>query len=96
LVNVAPVRAFSVQAFFIEQLAFTFEVEGLDESSEVRFDIASPVSKVVEGARVARLTITQAGFQKDSKMYAGCKRAWPEILSSVKTYVETGRPLGFA
>jgi uncharacterized protein YndB with AHSA1/START domain len=68
-----------------KQLAFTFEVNGLDESSEVCFDIDSPLAKVVEGATVARLTMTQAGFKKDSKMYAGCKRAWPEILSNVKT-----------
>jgi hypothetical protein len=26
-------------------------------------------------------------------MYAGCKRAWPEILSRIKTYVETVAPL---
>jgi len=62
---------FSVQAFFIEQLAFAFEVEGLDEPSEVCFDIASPVSKVVEGARVARLTITQLAFKRIVK----CTRA---------------------
>jgi len=40
--------------------------------------------------------MTQAGFQKNSKMYAGSERAWPEVLSSVKTYVDTGRPLEFA
>jgi hypothetical protein len=49
--------------------AFTFEVDGLDGSSEVRFDIDSPVAKVVEGATVANLTMTQAGFKTDGKMY---------------------------
>jgi hypothetical protein len=43
-----------------------------------------------------QLRITQVGFEENSKLLAGCARAWPEILSSIKTYVETGRPLGFA
>jgi uncharacterized protein YndB with AHSA1/START domain len=78
-------------------LSYTFDVTGTGEPpTEVTFELGPPNSPIAQGAQVVQLRITQAGFEENSTLAAGCARAWPEILSSIKTYVETGRPLGFA
>jgi uncharacterized protein YndB with AHSA1/START domain len=78
-------------------LSYTFDVTGSGEPpTEVTFELGPPNSPIAQGAQVVQLRITQAGFEENSKLAAGCARAWPEILSSIKTYLETGRPLGFA
>lgn len=69
-------------------LWFTFQVIGDGEPTEVRFELSARESFV-------GLTVTQLGFQPDSKLFQACSRAWPEIMSSFKTYLETGRPLRF-
>jgi hypothetical protein len=33
------------------------------------------------------------GFAPDSQVHAACRVGWPRILSSLKTLLETGRPL---
>ncbi len=77
-------------------LSYTFDVTGSGEAaSEVTFVIDAPASKITAGAAVVRLTLTHSGFGDNSKLFSGCARAWPEILSSVKSYLETGRPLPF-
>jgi uncharacterized protein YndB with AHSA1/START domain len=78
-------------------LAYTFDVTGSGEPpTEVTFELGPALSPIAPGAQVVQLRITQQGFEENSKLAAGCARAWPEILSSIKSYVETGRPLGFA
>jgi uncharacterized protein YndB with AHSA1/START domain len=77
-------------------LSFTFDVAGIDEKpTEVSFEASPPVSPIKTGVFVTRLTVVQSGFAKDSKLRADCARAWTEILSSIKSYVETGRALPF-
>jgi uncharacterized protein YndB with AHSA1/START domain len=77
-------------------LSYTFDVTGSGElAGEVTFSIDAPASKVATGATVVRLTLTHSGFGDDNKLFSGCARAWPEILSSLKSYLETGRPLPF-
>jgi uncharacterized protein YndB with AHSA1/START domain len=77
-------------------LSFTFDVIGSGEPpTEVTFELGPPASEVAPNAPVVRLTVTQAGFEENSKLFDDCARAWTEILSSVKTYLETGRPLQF-
>jgi uncharacterized protein YndB with AHSA1/START domain len=78
-------------------LAYSFDVTGSGEPpTEVTFELGPPVSPIAAGAEVVQLRMTQTGFEANSKLAAGCAWAWPEILSSIKTYIETGRPLGFA
>jgi uncharacterized protein YndB with AHSA1/START domain len=78
-------------------LSYTMDVVGIDEPpTEVTYELGPPVSNVAPGSPVVRLTLTQDGFAEQSELRPGCARAWAEILSSIKTYVETGRPLGFA
>jgi hypothetical protein len=43
-----------------------------------------------------RLKVVQSGFAENSKLINDCARAWTEILSSIKSYVETGGALPFA
>jgi hypothetical protein len=79
------------------RLAYTFEVERTeDPDTTVAFEIGLPVSPLADGAEVVRLELTQTGFTQGSALREDCARAWAEILSSIKTFVETGRPLGFA
>ena len=69
-------------------LSFTFQVIGTGERTEVRFELSPRESFV-------GLTVTQVGFQPNSQLFQACARAWPEIMSSFKTYIETGRSLRF-
>lgn len=78
-------------------LAFTFGVAGVDEPpTEVTVELGPPISRVAPGGAVVRVVLTQAGFAEGSRLFADCARAWTEILSSFKSYVETGSPLPFA
>jgi len=77
-------------------LSYTMDVTGIGEPpTEVTFELSPPVSPIAQGAQVVQLRLTQAGFEEHSKLMPGCARAWPEILSSIKTDLEAGRPLGF-
>ncbi len=78
-------------------LSYTFDVSGSGEPpTRVTFELSAPESQIAANAKVVRLRLTQSGFGANSRVFNGCARAWPEILSSVKTYLETGGPLGFA
>jgi Uncharacterized conserved protein len=54
--------------------------------SRVTFDI-QPVADMV------RLTITHDDLEKDSDMERHVSQGWPRVLSSLKSLLETGRPL---
>jgi uncharacterized protein YndB with AHSA1/START domain len=57
-----------------------------DKNSRVTFEI-DPMSDGV------RLTVTHEDLEPDSKMLHGIKMGWPAILSSLKTLLETEKPL---
>ncbi|MBR7678976.1 SRPBCC domain-containing protein, partial [Streptomyces daliensis] len=40
-----------------------------------------------------RLTVVHDDFEPGSEMLEGVSEGWPEILSSLKTLLETGEPL---
>ena len=40
-----------------------------------------------------RLTVTHSELEPDSDMLRGITLGWPAVLSSLKTLLETGRPL---
>lgn len=42
---------------------------------------------------VARLHMVHDEFEAKSKVYEACREAWPMLLSSLKTLLETGKPL---
>ncbi|GLW93488.1 ArsR/SmtB family transcription factor [Actinokineospora globicatena] len=54
--------------------------------SKVTFDIEPLEGRV-------RLRVTHDGFEPGSDLVAGVSQGWPEIVSSLKTLLETGDPL---
>lgn len=58
---------------------------------------AEPLSRVTfeieERGELVRLTVTHGGFEEGSRIREGVSGGWPEILSSLKTLLETGAPL---
>jgi uncharacterized protein YndB with AHSA1/START domain len=43
--------------------------------------------------KLVKLTLTHEGFDEGSKMLPAIAKGWPAILSSLKSILETGRPL---
>jgi uncharacterized protein YndB with AHSA1/START domain len=60
-----------------------------EKRSKVTFDI-EPAGPAV------RLTITHDDFVPGSEMLRGVSQGWPQILSSLKSLLETGEPLSWA
>jgi hypothetical protein len=40
-----------------------------------------------------RLTVTHDEFEEGSRMFETIRKGWPAVLSSMKTFLETGRGL---
>ena len=57
-----------------------------EKHSRVTFEI-EPVKDVV------RLTVTHDEFEPGSEMFQSIQEGWPKVLSSLKSLLETGRPL---
>ena len=73
------------------RLSYTFHVEFIDElrdahPSRVTFGIE-------EKGEDVKLTLTHDEFEPGSKVLAGVSEGWPVILCSLKSFVETGKPL---
>jgi uncharacterized protein YndB with AHSA1/START domain len=63
-------------------------------SDEFRNEPPSKVTfEIAPGGEVVRLMMIHDEFQEDSAVYRACSGAWPMILSSLKTLLETGEPL---
>lgn len=77
-------------------LAFTWHVHydskmESEAPSRVRFDIEPLESETA--LPVSRLCVTHDRFAPDSKVFPSISQGWGQILSSLKTLLETGRPL---
>lgn len=57
-----------------------------EKHSRVTFEI-EPAGDVV------RLTVTHDRLEPGSTMHQGVVKGWPKVLSSLKSLLETGRPL---
>jgi len=73
------------------RLSYTWHVEfdaemRRERPSRLTFDL-EPLGDVV------RLSVTHEDFEPGSRALAGITRGWPAILSSLKTLLETGKPL---
>ncbi len=69
-------------------LAHTFSMMGQhEEASTIKYSLVQ-----VPGA--VKLVIDHTGLTEDSRTGALVGEAWPAILSSLKTWLETGEPLG--
>ncbi|GHA12928.1 hypothetical protein GCM10010329_39640 [Streptomyces spiroverticillatus] len=73
------------------------EAVGMDEDLRARIS-AEPRSKFsydIEpaGPDVTRLHLVHDGFEPDSTVLAMIREGWPSVLSSLKSFLETGEPL---
>jgi uncharacterized protein YndB with AHSA1/START domain/DNA-binding transcriptional ArsR family regulator len=59
-----------------------------DEPTRVTYAI-EPIGELV------RLTVTHEGFEGETETYRMVRGGWAPIIDGLKTYLETGRPLGF-
>jgi uncharacterized protein YndB with AHSA1/START domain len=73
-----------------KRLAYTFQPhhDGMEDEgpSRVAFDLERQEDQV-------KLTIIHDGFEPDSKVFGAIGRGWPLVLSSLKSYLETGKVL---
>jgi uncharacterized protein YndB with AHSA1/START domain len=71
---------------------------GYSEDDRLKFANESR-SKVAFGVArangVIRLSVVHDGFDSDSLVFQAIRDGWPPLLSSLKTFLETGEPLDF-
>ena len=63
------------------------EAVGADRPSRVRYELAP------SGAGATKLSVVHDDFDGETATYKGSVEGWPAILSSLKTLLETGKPL---
>ncbi len=77
-------------------LSYTFGVPKADPpTTRVRFELTDVDSRDVSSVPVVRLRLTHDRFDSDEAFFSGYRRAWPELMSSLKSLLETGSSLGF-
>ncbi len=62
------------------------DIDNEEKQARVTFEI-----EWING--VIRLTVTHEHLEPDSDMLRGIIDGWPKVLSSLKSYLETGKPL---
>jgi uncharacterized protein YndB with AHSA1/START domain len=73
------------------RLSYTWHVEFADE---LRDEHPSRVTFEIEPSdREVKLTLTHDDFGPGSRILEGVRSGWPAILASLKTMLETGKPL---
>lgn len=74
-------------------------LNGFDDATRLSF-ANGPRSKVAfeiaKTDHVVRLSVVHDGFDASSPVLDAIRQGWPPLLSSLKTYLETGEPLNFA
>jgi uncharacterized protein YndB with AHSA1/START domain len=72
------------------RLAYTF----VNISEKYKNDRPALATFVLEPyGNLVKLTLTHEGFAEGSKFYDGISKGWPAIFSSLKSILETGKPL---
>jgi len=69
------------------------EDDRLKFANEARSKVAFDIEKV---HGVIRLSVLHDGFEDGSVVYEAIREGWPALLSSLKTFLETGEPLDFS
>ncbi len=77
-------------------LSYTFGAAKADPpTTRIRFELTDVDSSDVSSGPVVRLRLTHDRFDSDEAFFRDCRRAWPELLSSLKSLLESGNSLGF-
>ena len=67
-------------------LSYTFGGPEADPpTTRVRFELTNVDSRDVSSAPVVRLRLTHDRFGSDEPFFRDCRRAWPELMSSLKS-----------
>ncbi len=66
-----------------------------EQPSRVTFEIEEFKGKSARQGPVVKLTVTHDDFPPDSKIFSMICTGWPDILSSLKTLLETGHAIEF-
>jgi uncharacterized protein YndB with AHSA1/START domain len=69
------------------------EEDRLKFANEARSKVAFDIDK---SNGVVRLTVVHDGFEEGSLVYDAIREGWPPLLSSLKTFLETGEALDFS
>lgn len=56
-------------------------------------ELVGKVVEIVEYEDMVRLTVTHDELEAGSGMAEGVSKGWPSVLSSLKSFLETGRAL---
>src|SRR5262245_43564949 len=56
-------------------------------------DVSTVTFQLEEIKGVVRLDVTHGNFNADSTMAGNVSKGWPLVLASLKTFLETGKPL---
>jgi uncharacterized protein YndB with AHSA1/START domain len=86
LVLVGKVIEFSPPRRLVLSWAYPIDEAREERQSRVAIEI-EPIDKAV------RLTVTHDQLDPDSKMLYDITEGWPKVISSLKTFIETGKPL---
>lgn len=65
------------------------EADDATKHSRVTFDVEP------QSDRLIRLTVTHEDLEHDPKMLASISGGWPQVLSNLKTFLETGKALPY-
>ena len=65
------------------------EADDASKHSRVTFDIEP------QNDRLVRLTVTHEDLEHDPKMLASISGGWPQVVSNLKTFLETGEALPY-
>jgi uncharacterized protein YndB with AHSA1/START domain len=69
-------------------ITWAFPADAADRKKHAR--VAFDIERV---EKMVKLTVTHDELERGSEMERGITEGWPRVLSSLKTFLETGRPL---
>ena len=69
------------------------EDQGDERPSRVTFEIEPLGEKGGSKGASVKLTVTHDQFPPESRVYPSISKGWPAVLSNLKTFLETGRPM---
>jgi len=69
-------------------LTWAFPADAANKTKHTR--VAFEIERVED---MVRLTVTHEELEPGSEMDRGIREGWPRVLSSLKTFLETGKPL---
>jgi len=78
-----------------ERLSYTFADPGYRERDERPSRVTFLIEEAKDFDGVVKLTVTHDDFAPGSPSPEGVSDGWPDILASLKTLLETGRPLPY-